>query len=176
MFDLQPTLNNDLLIIRPAKTDDFDALYKVASDPLIWEQHPAKTRYQLEVFTPLFNEGIASGGMLVIIDKKSGDIIGSTRFNPVPETDNAVEIGWSYLSRAFWGGDYNKSQKHLLMDYAFQHVDHVFYYINKYNTRSRKAVEKLGGNRVSHFNEQLLDARSPDNVIYRIGKVAYQSK
>jgi N-acetyltransferase len=176
MFDLQPTLENDLLVIRPAKTDDFEGLYNVASDPLVWEQHPAKDRYQLDIFTNLFNEGIATKAMFVVIDKKSGDIIGSTRFNPVPETDKAIEIGWSFLARAYWGGGYNKSQKDLLMTYAFQHVDHVLFYINKFNTRSRKAVEKLGGKLVSHFNDQLLDARSPDGVIYRIGKIGYQSK
>jgi N-acetyltransferase len=176
MFDLQPTLENDLLIIRPAKSEDFDHLYKVASDPLVWEQHPAKNRYKIDIFTALFNEGMTTKAMFVVIDKKSGDIIGSTRFNPVPETDNAIEIGWSFIGRAYWGGGYNKAQKHLLMDYAFQHVDHVFYYIGKSNTRSRKAVEKLGGNRISHYDGQLLDARSPDGVIYRIGKSAYQSK
>jgi N-acetyltransferase len=174
-FDLQPTLSNDLLTIRPLKADDFDNLYKVASDPLIWEQHPAKDRYQKEVFTKLFNEGLASSGALVIIDKKTDKIIGSTRFNPVPETGNAIEIGWSYLARAYWGGLYNRSQKHLLMDYAFQHVGHVFYYINKFNMRSRKAVEKLGGNRISHFNNQLLDPRSEVGVIYRIGKIEYKN-
>jgi N-acetyltransferase len=176
MFNLQPTLENELLIIRPAKVEDFDNLYKIASDPLLWAQHPAKDRYKLDVFTVLFNEGMATNAMLVIIDKKSGEIIGSTRFNPVPETDNAIEIGWSYLARAYWGGDYNKSQKHLLMDYAFQHVGHVFYYIAKSNTRSRKAVEKLGGHLIIRFNEHLLDARSPDGVIYRIGKTAHQAR
>ena len=129
-------------------------------------------RYQIEVFTKLFNEGLASGGSFVVIDKKTGEIIGSTRFSRVSETDNAIEIGWSYLARAYWGGVYNQSQKRLLMDYAFQYVGHVFFYINKFNMRSRKAVEKLGGHRISHFNNQLLDARSEVGVIYRIGKVA----
>jgi N-acetyltransferase len=72
VFDLQPTLQNDLLIIRPLKADDFDKLYKVASDPLVWAQHPAKDRYQLAVFTPLFNDGLASGGAFVVIDKTTG--------------------------------------------------------------------------------------------------------
>jgi N-acetyltransferase len=175
-FNLQPTLENDLLIIRPVKADDFDNLYKVASDPLLWAQHPASDRYQKDVFTKLFNEGLASGGSLVVIDKKTGEIIGSTRFNPVPETDNAIEIGWSYLARAYWGGEYNKSQKHLLMDYAFQHVGHVFFYINKFNTRSRKAVEKLGGNVIVKFNNHLLNPRSEVGVIYRIGKNDYKTR
>ena len=170
MFNLQPTLENDLLIIRPMQADDFDGLYKVASDPLVWAQHPAKDRYQLPVFTALFKDGLASGGAFVVIDKATGGIIGSTRFNPVKESANAIEIGWSYLACAYWGGVVNKSQKYLLMDYAFQYVDNVLFYINKDNVRSRKAVEKLGGTRITHLDGRLLDARSDVGVIYRIGK------
>jgi N-acetyltransferase len=169
-FNLQPTLENDLLIIRPVKKDDFDNLYKVASDPLVWAQHPAKDRYQIDVFTTLFNDGLASGGAFVIIDKKTSAIIGSTRFNPVKESHNAIEIGWSYLARAYWGGFYNKSIKHLLMDYAFQYVENVLFYINQDNIRSRKAVEKLGGQLITHLDNQLLDARSDVGVIYKIAK------
>jgi N-acetyltransferase len=176
VFDLQPTLQNDLLIIRPLKADDFDKLYKVASDPLVWAQHPAKDRYQLAVFTPLFNDGLASGGAFVVIDKTTGEIIGSTRFNLVKESENAIEIGWSYLACAYWGGVYNKSQKHLLMDYAFNYVENVLFYINKDNMRSRKAVEKLGGTVITHLDNQLLDARSDVGVIYRIAKNKYKSK
>jgi RimJ/RimL family protein N-acetyltransferase len=39
-FELQPTLKGALLVLRPLRPEDFDALYAVASDPLIWEQHP----------------------------------------------------------------------------------------------------------------------------------------
>jgi N-acetyltransferase len=176
MFNLQPALENDLLIIRPMQAADFDDLYKVASDPLVWAQHPAKDRYQLPVFTPLFNDGLASGGAFVVIDKATGDIIGSTRFNPVKESANAIEIGWSYLACAYWGGLVNKSQKHLLMDYAFQHVENVLFYINQNNMRSRKAVENLGGTLITHLDGQLLDPRSDVGVIYKIARSAYKSK
>ena len=158
------------------QADDFDNLYKVASDPLVWAQHPAKDRYQLAVFTPLFKDGLASGGAFVVIDKATGGIIGSTRFNPVKESANAIEIGWSYLACAYWGGVFNKSQKHLLMDYAFQYVDNVLFYINKDNVRSRKAVEKLGGTLITHLDGQLLDARSDVGVIYGIAKKTYKFK
>lgn len=174
MFNLQPTLENDLLIIRPMQADDFDSLYNVASDPLVWAQHPAKDRYQLPVFTALFEDGLASGSAFVVIDKATNAIIGSTRFNPVKESVNAIEIGWSYLACAYWGGITNKSQKHLLMDYAFQHVENVLFYINKDNVRSRKAVEKLGGMLITHLDAQLLDARSDVAVIYKIDKNAYK--
>jgi N-acetyltransferase len=80
------------------------------------------------------------------------------------------------LACAYWGGVYNKSQKHLLMDYAFNYVENVLFYINKDNMRSRKAVEKLGGTVITHLDNQLLDARSDVGVIYRIAKNEYKSK
>ena len=49
-FDLQPSLQGDLLELRPLRPDDFRELYAVAADPLIWEQHPSSDRYQEEVF------------------------------------------------------------------------------------------------------------------------------
>ncbi|PYP65994.1 MAG: GNAT family N-acetyltransferase, partial [Gemmatimonadetes bacterium] len=45
-FDLQPVLKGKLLELRPLRAEDFDDLFAVAADPLIWEQHPAKDRYQ----------------------------------------------------------------------------------------------------------------------------------
>jgi len=108
-MNLQPTLENDLIILRPLIEDDFEALYVVAKDPLIWEQHPCWDRYKREVFSEFFKESIRSKGALIIIDKSSNSIIGSTRFKPVNNVENAIEIGWSFLSRYYWGGKYNKS-------------------------------------------------------------------
>ena len=39
-FELQPTLSNEFIKIQPLTSEDFEALYAVASDPLLWEQHP----------------------------------------------------------------------------------------------------------------------------------------
>jgi len=53
-FDLQPILKGELLELRPLRPEDFHDLYAVASDPLIWEQHPNKERYREEVFKGFF--------------------------------------------------------------------------------------------------------------------------
>ncbi|MFM8845484.1 MAG: hypothetical protein ACKOGN_06255, partial [Gammaproteobacteria bacterium] len=50
-FDFQPTLTGGLLLVQPLVRSDFEALYAVASDPLIWEQHPAHDRWRPEVFS-----------------------------------------------------------------------------------------------------------------------------
>jgi len=40
-FDLQPLLAGELIGLRPLRIEDFNDLYSVASDPLIWEQRPS---------------------------------------------------------------------------------------------------------------------------------------
>jgi hypothetical protein len=42
-MDLQPKLTGDLIEARPLQRDDFDALYKAAGDPLIWEHTRSPT-------------------------------------------------------------------------------------------------------------------------------------
>jgi hypothetical protein len=53
-FELQPTIENRRVRLAPLRADDFDALYAVASDPLIWEQHPNKNRYQRDTAAQAF--------------------------------------------------------------------------------------------------------------------------
>lgn len=170
-FDLQPFLENDLLILRPLKEDDFENLYKVASDPMVWEQHPAKDRCERKVFEGFFREAMETKAAFVVIDKETNEIIGSTRFNPVKESENAIEIGWTFLARKYWGGTYNRSMKALLMDHAFKFVDNILFYINENNLRSRKAVEKIGGELITHLDDKLLDPRGDSAVIYKVGKI-----
>jgi N-acetyltransferase len=169
-FNLQPTLENDLLILRPLIEEDFENLYKVVSDPLIWEQHPAKNRCERNAFEVFFKEAIESKGAFVVIDKKTDAIIGSTRFAPVKETQNAIEIGWTFLARKYWGGYYNESMKTLMIDYAFSFVENIIFYINENNIRSQKAVEKMGGERTVEIDNQLLESRVNSTVIYKIEK------
>jgi N-acetyltransferase len=167
IFDLQPNLQSELVLLRPLKEDDLESLYGIASDPLIWEQHPDK-RWQRPVFESFFRDAIDSKGALIVIDKKSGKIIGTSRFCLVKETQNAVEIGWTFLARKYWGGPYNKEIKALMMKHAFQFVAHVLFFIHENNLRSQKAVEKIGGKKITHLENQLLPTRSNANVIYVI--------
>ena len=107
-LDIQPNLENDLVFLRPLTESDFEPLFKVAKDPLIWKQHPCYDRYKKNVYTEFFKDSLKSGGALIVIDKSNNKVIGSTRFNPVHNIESAVEIGWSFLSRDYWGGTYNE--------------------------------------------------------------------
>src|SRR5271170_4638741 len=103
-FDLQPILKGEFLELGPLRVEDFLGLYVVAADPLIWEQHPVKDRYKKDVFKKFFRESLESGGALVAIDSKNGQIIGSSRFHGYDKEKNEIEIGWTFLARSHWGG------------------------------------------------------------------------
>jgi N-acetyltransferase len=143
-FELQPTLAGSLVSLRPLGPDDFPALYGVASDPLIWEQHPDWNRYQEAVFRDFFRQALASGGALLALDAERGQVIGSSRYFGYDEEKSEVEIGWSFLARSHWGGRYNGEMKRLMLRHAFRFVRSVVFLIGPENRRSRQAVLKIG--------------------------------
>ena len=168
-FDLQPTLTSEILELRPLRADDFEALYAVASDPLIWEQHPNSDRYQPDVFRKFFADALESGGALIALDRDGDRVIGSSRYHCYDLERSEVEIGWTFLARSHWGGVYNGEMKRLMLSHAFKFVDNVIFMVGSTNLRSQRAVEKIGGVRVG----VKADPNGRENVIFRIAKTAY---
>jgi N-acetyltransferase len=143
-FDLQPHLKGKLIELRPVIPEDWNDLFAVASDPLIWEQHPESDRYKEDVFKVFFKDALESGGAFVVIDTKNKQIIGSTRFHGYDPEKSEVEIGWTFLARKYWGGRYNREMKQLMLAHAFQFVENVVFYVGENNIRSQMATEKIG--------------------------------
>ena len=166
IFNLQPKLRGKILELRPLLAEDFDDLFSVASDPLIWEQHPANNRYQKTVFENFFQDAINSGGALVAIDSKSKNIIGSSRYHGYNPDKSEIEIGWTFLARSYWGGVYNNEMKRLMLEHAFKFVNSVIFVVGVGNIRSQRAVLKIGGKRVGTGK----DDNSNESFIYRIHK------
>ncbi len=169
-FDLQPNLRGELIELRPLTPEDWNDLFAVASDPLIWEQHPESDRYKEEVFRAFFQGALESGGAFVVIDAKNQKIIGSTRFHGYDPAKSEIEIGWTFLARKYWGGRYNREMKRLMLDHAFKFVGNVVFYVGETNVRSQKATEKIGGIK-SGMLEKVYGNRPPSlNVRYIIKK------
>ncbi len=163
-FDFQPTLKGKLLELRPLRAEHFDEVFAVAADPLIWEQHPAKDRYQQEHFRIFFGEALECGGTLIAVDTRNGRIIGSSRFHAYDADASEVEIGWTFLARSHWGGRYNGEMKQLMLQHAFRFVDQVVFLVGIHNHRSQRAVEKIGGIRTGSRP----DANGRDSFVYQI--------
>jgi len=144
-FDLQPTLKGARVTLRPIAMTDWDAMFAAAADPRIWEQHPDSNRYTEPVFRLFFDSAVECGSAFTIIDRQNGNIIGSSRYHGHDVATREIEIGWTFLSRDYWGGSYNSEIKRLMVDHAFSFVDTVVFWIDESNMRSRRATEKIGG-------------------------------
>lgn len=170
-FDLQPTLRGDLLELRPLRADDWAALYAVASDPLVWEQHPERDRYREDVFREFFRSALDCGGALAALDRTDGAVIGSSRYHGFDEEASEVEIGWTFLARSHWGGAFNGEMKRLMLRHAFRFVRTVVFLVGPENLRSQRAVEKIGAVRTG-----LRPARhGGEAVVYAIARDAFAS-
>ena len=166
-MDLQPTLENKLVRIRPLDRSDLEPLYQVAKDPKIWEQHPRKRHVKAE-FEKFFYESMESNGALSVIDQTTDSIIGSSRYKTFDGVPNMVEIGWTFLGRAFWGGTYNKAMKTLMIQHAFDFVDNIISYVDKDNIRSQKAVQKIGGQKVAGSRLEQFPKPNSNNLTFVI--------
>ena len=143
----QPTLEGEGLLLRPLEASDRAGLYEAASDPLIWEQHPAKDRWQPGPFDAFFEGAVASQGALLIQDGE-GLVLGTSRYYD-EEGARSVAIGYTFLRRSHWGGDSNGRVKALMLNHAFESVEEVRFHVGRDNLRSQKALAKLGAERVS---------------------------
>ncbi|WP_299196621.1 GNAT family protein [uncultured Erythrobacter sp.] len=179
MLDRQPTLEAGPLLLRPLREADWQALFAVASDPLIWEQHPAHDRWQEPVFRAFFDDALANEGALAIIDKNlgpTGTIIGSSRYQGL-ETGNggSIEIGWTFLARSHWGGPTNLAMKRLMVAHALGSVAECRFAVGDDNWRSRKAMEKIGGRLTDRTDMRGMAGSERIHVYYVIGKDEFES-
>ena len=169
-FDAQPTLVGNRLELRPLAAEDWQALYAVASDSLIWEQHPARDRHEIDVFRVFFDEALAGGGTLVVIDRANRLVIGSSRFHGYDEAASQVEVGWTFLSRLYWGGVYNGELKRLMLAHAFRFVDTVIFVVGPRNARSQRALAKIGAAKTGEIST----GSGGESDVFRLTKAAFE--
>lgn len=136
-LQLQPALTGATLRLRPLKQEDFSGLYAVASDPLIVE----------EITT--------------------GNIIGSSRYYEWEPAKREIAIGYTFLARSHWGGTTNREMKQLMLEHIFQWADVIWFHVGSSNWRSRKAMEKIGG-QLSHITPRELFGVMHEYAYYKI--------
>ncbi len=173
-IDFQPYLKNSQVIAEPLQQSHFENLYKAASDPLIWEQHPNKNRWQLQAFENYFTGAIESGGALLVRDAQTNEVIGSSRYSDYISEINTVSIGYTFFIRSHWGKGFNHTLKQLMLDHIFQYVDTVRFYIGAGNKRSQISIERFGATKIGE--EEIAYYGEPEklNYVYAITKVEWK--
>lgn len=169
-MDLQPILENEFILAQPLKETDFMELFSIASDPLIWNQHPNKNRYREKEFKNFFKGAIESGGAYIVYNKATGKAIGSSRFYGWNPTDRSIEIGYTFFSRESWGKNNNHSLKTLMLNHAFTFAEKVIFHIGAANFRSQKSIEKLPVQKVGEIMIEYYGEEPKLNFVYEIQK------
>lgn len=167
---LKPVLEDNVIFCRRLRSDDFETLYSVASDPGIWEQHPNKDRYKRDVFEKFFEGAIMSDGAYIVYDKHENEPIGCSRFYDYDESSKTVLIGYTFFSRKYWGKGYNHRLKKLMLNYAFTFVDAVIFHIGATNIRSQRSIEKLGAEKIAEQEITYYGEQPKLNSIYKISR------
>jgi RimJ/RimL family protein N-acetyltransferase len=175
-FSIQPRLENEKVMLCPLCNEDFEALYSVASDPKIWEQHPNRDRWKKEVFRNFFDGAMQSAGAFKIVDKATGSVIGSTRFYDYNEQENTILIGYTFYGLAYWGKGINYSVKAMMLDYAFRFVSKVHFHIGAGNIRSQIAIGRIGASRIAEQEVAYFGEAPKLNFVYEIDSATWERK
>ena len=167
----QPThLKNEIVSLVPLKDSDFDLLYEVASDPLIWEQHPNPDRYKIDVFKNYFKGAMESKGAFLIVDADTGKALGSSRFYDHHPDKKEIKIGYTFFSRACWGKSINKNVKELMIAHALTFVDTIIFHVGASNIRSQMAMERIGATKIGTEEVAYFGEATRLNCVYQISK------
>jgi RimJ/RimL family protein N-acetyltransferase len=108
----------------------------------------------------------------LVIDKRTNEIAGSTRFGNVQFNNKRLEIGWTWYGKPYRGTGLNKACKFELLKYAFEIMDfrRVQFSADIRNSRSQKAIKKLGATKEGVFRANYMDTSgvSRDDVYFSI--------
>lgn len=169
-FFQPPALHDAQLSLIPLEEADFELLFALAADPLLWEQHPNPNRYKKEEFSKFFAGAMEAKAAYKILSNATGEIMGCSRFYDYRPEASVVNIGYTFYGRAFWGKGYNPMAKAMMLAYAFQFVEVVEFHVGACNKRSQIAMERLGAIKVAERPVTYHGEQESLNFIYQINK------
>jgi N-acetyltransferase len=170
------TLNGQFITLVPLNRQHASDLFQVLQDPevcrfllfgpheridetlaLIDAAEALMQRHESIVFAQIWNE--------------TGRAIGSTRLLDVRPADRQVEIGSTFLARAYWNTAANTESKYLFLRHCFESLDcvRVALKTDGRNLRSQRAIERLGAVREGVLRKHMnVKGYQRDTVYYSI--------
>jgi RimJ/RimL family protein N-acetyltransferase len=144
------TLDNEHVLLRPIRPEDRESLREIAMDAAIWRYFVVMIESDAD-FDKFFDAALddtMEGRRVVfhITDKASGRAAGSMSYGNLAERDRRLEIGWSWLGRAFRGSGVNRWSKLLMLEHAFERLgcERVEFKTDVLNLQARRALLKIG--------------------------------
>ena len=169
-------LENEVVLLKPLGQEDAQGILAAGSYPEIWP-YLSTTIEKMDDVHNFVEKALSAKDAktefpFVIVDKKSGQIIGSTRFMDIDENHKRLEIGTSWITPAFWRTTINTNCKYLLLQYCFEvlNLQRVQIKTDHENVRAQKAIERIGGEKEGVLRNHMVrkDGTTRHTVMYSI--------
>jgi RimJ/RimL family protein N-acetyltransferase len=177
VMDLTPlVLEGQAVRLEPLGPQHLDGLCAVGLDRELWRltvtqvhDRDAMGRY---VAAALDDQRAGSALPFATIWRETGAVIGSTRFGSASPPNRRVEIGWTWLGRAWQRTRANTEAKYLMLCHAFERWGclRVELKTSALNVRSRAAILRLGAQEEGVLRRHMLndDGSRRDSVFFSI--------
>ena len=170
------TLTSPDVRLEPLTPVHADALARVGLDPELWRWIPTPIgsvdEMRAYVATALEEQQRGVSLPFAIVDARSDEVIGSTRFGNIDVRNRRLEIGWTWLARSHQRTRANTAAKRLLLGHAFDALDanRVELKTDALNEKSRNAIARIGATQEGIFRQHVVCAsgRIRDTVYFSI--------
>lgn len=151
-IDPQPvTLEGKFVRLEPPSLAQTDDLYASSQFPEIWEwwlSPPPQSRQEMQASIEQSIAGMEKGDRIwfTMIRRADDRAVGVTSYLNIQRYDGCLEIGGTWLTPLAWRTSINTESKYLLLKHAFENLGCVRVQLktDERNTRSRRAIERLG--------------------------------
>ena len=144
------TLEGRDVRLEPLSMDHLDALWEVGREPRLWAwiPFPVESKDDLRAYIQTALEGRAAGHTLpfATVERRSGRVVGSSRFGNIAHADYRAEIGWTWVGLPWQRSAVNSEAKLLMLDHAFGtwHCHRVEFKTDSLNEQSRAGLLGIG--------------------------------
>ncbi len=176
-------LESENIKLIPLTMEHADALLNAANDGALWKLWftavPSAEIIDDYITTALEQKAKGLSLPFVVIDKASGEVIGSTRFCNADLLNQRVEIGYTWYSKSYQKTSCNTECKLLLITHAFESLEAIAveFRTNWHNQASRAAIIRLGAKQdgVLRNHQKMPNGGYRDTVMFSITNTEWPS-
>ncbi|AIG29584.1 GNAT family N-acetyltransferase [Flavobacterium psychrophilum] len=176
-FSTNYILENDTVRLEPLQESHFANLFTESlQNPEIWKYSSLPTigaeNFRKYIQLALNNREKLTEYAFVVLDKRTNEYAGSTRFYDMQLSNKTLQLGYTWYGKQFQGTGLNKHCKYLLLEFAFEkmNVERVEFRADNANETSKAAMKSIGCkvDGILRSNMTKLDGGRRDSIILSI--------
>jgi RimJ/RimL family protein N-acetyltransferase len=177
LFNYPPTLEGSVVRMEPLAEQHREGLRDALGDPAVWRWTRIDASTSSAAFDAWFDEALELTAArrefaFATVDIASTRPVGSSRYLSFRPDDRGLEIGWTLVGPAAWGGGANSEAKLLMLEHAFLQLGcaRVEFKTDARNERARSALAALPSTFEGIFRKHMLmyGGRWRDSAWYAI--------